>query len=99
MQTSNRILDDMAKVASGAVSAVTGLKGEAEGVLRRQLEKLLADMDLVTREEFDAVKAMAANARAAQEKLEARVAELEAQVAGAKPAKKAAAKKSAAKPE
>ena len=80
MQTSNRILDDMAKVASGAVSAVTGLKGDAEGVLRRQMEKLLADMDLVTREEFDAVKAMAAKARAEQEKLEARVADLEAQL-------------------
>lgn len=93
MQTSNRILDDLAKVASGAVSAVTGLKGDAEGVLRRQMEKLLADMDLVSREEFDAVKAMAANARAAQEKLQARVDELEAQLSGAKPAKKAAAKK------
>lgn len=90
MQTSNRILDDMAKVASGAVSAVTGLKGDAEGVLRRQVEKLLQDMDLVTREEFDAVKAMAAKARSEQEKLEARVAELEAQL---KAPKKASAKK------
>lgn len=93
MQTTNRILDDLAKVASGAVSAVTGLKGDAEGVLRRQMEKLLADMNLVSREEFDAVKAMAANARAAQEKLQARVDALEAQLHGTKPAKKAAAKK------
>ena len=93
MQTSNRILDDMAKMASGAVSAVTGLKGDAEGLLRRQMEQLLANMDLVTREEFDAVKAMAANARANQEKLEARVAALEAQLSTAKPAKKAPAKK------
>lgn len=95
MQTSNRILDDMAKVASGAVSAVTGLKGDAEGMLRRQMEKLLADMDLVTREEFEVVKAMAANARAEQEKLQARVAELEAQLTTKKPAKKAPAKKAA----
>lgn len=80
MQTSNRILDDMAKMASGAVSAVTGLKGDAEGILRRQMEKLLADMNLVSREEFDAVKAMAAKARSEQEKLEARVGELEAQL-------------------
>lgn len=80
MQTSNRILDDMAKMASGAVSAVTGLKGDAEGILRRQMEKLLADMNLVSREEFDAVKAMAAKARSEQEKLEARVIELEAQL-------------------
>ena len=78
MQTSNRILDDMAKVASGAVSAVTGVKGDADNFLRRHVEKLLNEMDLVTREEFDAVKAMAANARSEQEKLEARVAELEA---------------------
>ena len=89
MQTSNRILNDMAKVASGAVSAVTGLKDDAEGVLRRQVERLLADMDLVTRDEFEAVKALAANARAEQEKLEARVVTLEAQLK----AKKTAAKK------
>lgn len=93
MQTSNRILDDMAKVASGAVSAVTGLKGDGENFLRRHVEKLLGDMDLVTREEFDAVKAMASKARAEQEKLEARVAELEAQL---KAPKKAAPRKKAA---
>ncbi|MFC1673309.1 accessory factor UbiK family protein [Pseudomonadota bacterium] len=93
MQTSNRILDDMAKVASGAVSAVTGLKGDGENLLRRQMEKLLADMDLVTREEFDAVKAMAAKARAEQEKLEARVAELETQLKTKKPAARKATKK------
>ena len=80
MQTSNRILDDMAKVASGAVSAITGAKGDGEHFLKRQMEKLLSEMDLVTREEFDAVKALAANARAEQEKLETRVAELEAQL-------------------
>lgn len=99
MQTSNRILDDMARVASGAVSAVTGLKGDGENLLKRQMEKLLADMDLVTREEFEAVKAMAANARAEQEKLQARVSELEALIeaksAAKKPARKAAAKKDA----
>ena len=85
MQTSNRILDDMAKVASGAVSAVTGVKGDADNFLRRHVEKLLTEMDLVTREEFDAVKAMAANARAEQEKLEARVAEIEAKLQGCMP--------------
>jgi len=95
MQTSNRILDDMAKVASGAVSAVTGLKGDGENFLRRHVEKLLGDMNLVTREEFDAVKAMAAKARAEQEKLEARVAQLEAQLKA--PKKAAPRKKPAAK--
>ncbi|MBL4614014.1 MAG: accessory factor UbiK family protein [Magnetovibrio sp.] len=99
MQSSNRILDDMAKVASGAVSAVTGLKGDAEGMLRRQVEKLMCDMDLITREEFDAVKAMAAKARMEQEKLETRVAELEAQLTapGQDTTKPAARKKPAAK--
>ena len=97
MQTSNNILNDMAKVASGAVSAVTGLKGDAEGVLRRQIEHLLADMDLVTRDEFEAVKALAANARAEQEKLEARVVELEAQLKAKKPAAKKAPRKTTKK--
>ncbi len=80
MQTSNRILDDMAKVASGAVSAVTGLKGDSDNFLRRHVEKLLLEMDLVPREEFEAVKTMAAKARAEQEKLEARITELEAKL-------------------
>lgn len=97
MQTSNRILNDMAKVASGAVSAVTGLKGDAEGILRRQVERLLTDMDLVTRDEFEAVKALAANARAEQEKLQTRVDALEAQLKAKKPAAKAASKPPAKK--
>ncbi|OEJ67096.1 accessory factor UbiK family protein [Magnetovibrio blakemorei] len=84
MQTKNRILDDMAKVASGAVSAVTGLKGDADGMLRRHVEKLLGDMNLVTREEFDAVKAMAVKARTEQDKLNARIEALEAQLKTAK---------------
>ena len=90
MQTSNSLLNDMAKVASGAVSAVTGLKGDAENALRRQVERVLADLELVTRDEFDAVKTLAANARAEQEKLEVRVKKLEAQLKAKKaPAKKA----------
>lgn len=90
MQTSNSILNDMAKVASGAVSAVTGLKGDAEGMLHRQVERVLANLELVTRDEFEAVKALAVNARAEQEKLEIRVKKLEAQLKTKKtPAKKA----------
>jgi len=84
MQTKNRILDDMAKVASGAVSAVTGLKGDADGMVRRHVEKLLSDMNVVSREEFDAVKAMAAKARTEQDKLNARIEALEAQLKTAK---------------
>ncbi len=89
MQTTNRFLDDMAKVANSAVSTLTGIKGEIEAVVRQQMDRLLADMDLVPRDEFDAVKAMAAKARSEQEKLEKRVVKLEAALA-----KKAAPKTS-----
>ncbi len=77
MQTSNRLLDDLARVANGALGTAAGLKGEIEALVRDRLQRLLADMDLVSREEFDAVKAMAAKARTEQEALAARVAELE----------------------
>lgn len=92
MQTSNRLLDDIAKMANGAASAVTGVKGDIEGMARRRLEKLLVEQNLVARDEFEAVKAVAANARSAQEKLEKRVQELEAQLSGKKPAQKTAQK-------
>jgi len=80
MQTRNRVLDDMAKLANGAVGALAGAGREFEALIRAQIEKLLAGMDLVRRDEFDAVKAMAAKARAEQERLEARVAALEARL-------------------
>ena len=73
MQTDNRFLDDLAKVASGALGSVSGMK--------QQLERLLARMNLVPREEFDAMKAVAQAAREAQIKLEARVVALEARLA------------------
>jgi BMFP domain-containing protein YqiC len=97
MQTDNRILDDLARVAGGALGALTGLKTEFEALFRQQFERILNDMNLVSREEFEAVKAMAAKARGEQEALAARVAELEAKLGvAAKPARKAAAKKPAA---
>lgn len=100
MQTSNRILDDLARVANGAVSTLTGIKGELEAMIRHQLERILADRDTVPREEFEAVKAMAAKARAQQEKLEKRMAALEAKLSGEGPAKavKPRRAKPAAKP-
>ncbi len=98
MTTPNRFLDDMARVAGGAVSAVTGLKGDAQSALRRQMEHLLVDMDLISRDEFDAVKAMASRARAEQEKLETRVSELEAQLKTSKKATPKTARKPATKP-
>jgi len=77
MQTSNRVLDDLAKVAGGAVSALSGVKQELESQVRSVLEKIMADADMVAREEFDAIKAIAIKARRNQEKLELRVQELE----------------------
>jgi BMFP domain-containing protein YqiC len=80
VQSQNRFFDDLARVASGAAGALSGVRGEIEGRLRAQLERILAGMDLVSREEFEAVKAMAAKARAEQEDLQRRVSELEEQL-------------------
>ena len=85
MQTSNRFFDDLAKMASGAASTVVGVRQEIEASVRQRIERLVADFDLVRRDEFEAVKAMAANARAEQERLERRMAELEAKLAGRAP--------------
>src|SRR3546814_12215820 len=63
MQTDNRLLDDLARLATGAMGALQGAKGEVEQAVRQRLERALADMDLVSREEFETVKAMAAAAR------------------------------------
>lgn len=83
MQTQNRFFDDLARVATGALSALSGVRSEVEARLREQLENLLAGMDLVSRDEFEAVKAMAAKARSEQEDLTRRVVELEARLLAA----------------
>lgn len=77
MQTRNRVLDDIAKMAGGAASVMTGVKDEIEALARARFERLLGAMDLVTREEFDAVRAMAIKARTEQERLAARLDALE----------------------
>ena len=74
MQTSNRLFDDLARVASGAFNTLSGLREEIETRVRERVERMAADLDLVTREEFDAVRTMAAKARAGQEELAAKVA-------------------------
>jgi BMFP domain-containing protein YqiC len=84
MQVENRFLDDLARVANGALGALSGVRSEIEAMVKQRVERLLADMDLVTRDEFEAVKAVAAKARSEQENLEARVAALEAAMAKAK---------------
>lgn len=78
MQSQNRIFDDIARVAGGALGALSSLKDEIEAMIRDRMERFMVDGNFVRREEFDVVRAMAAEARAEQERLAARVAELEA---------------------
>lgn len=81
MQSQNRFFDDLARVAAGAMGTLSGVKSEVETRIREQLERVLAGMDLVSRDEFEAVKAMAAKARSEQEELQRRLAGLELQLA------------------
>ena len=83
MQTDHRLVDDLAKVASSAIGVFAGVKDEFEARLRQQFERVLDGMELVSREEFEAVKAMAAAARAENERLAKRLAALEAGAGGA----------------
>jgi BMFP domain-containing protein YqiC len=81
MQTDNRFFDDIARLFAGAAGNVASLRQEFETRMREQAERLLRGMDLVSREEFAAVEAMAAKARAEQVALERRIASLEARLA------------------
>ena len=81
MQTSNKLLDDLARVASGALGVAAGMRDEVESAMRQRFARVLGDMDLVTREEFEAVKAMAAKARTEEEALKLRIVKLEEQIA------------------
>ena len=80
-QTTNRIFDDFAKMMTDAAGAAEGMKREAETVMKGQAERLLRGMDVVAREDFEAVKAMAQKAREENESLAMRVAALEAALA------------------
>lgn len=80
-QTSNPILDELARMMTDAAGAAQGVKREVEQLMRSQGEKLLREMDVVSREEFEAVKAMAAKARNDAEDLKARLAAVEAKLA------------------
>ena len=88
MQTNNRFFDDLARVASGAASTLAGVRQELDAMVRQRFERLISDMDLVTRDEFEAVKATAANARAEQEALAKRLAALEEALAAVESSKR-----------
>ena len=81
MQSDNRILSDMARVASGAFAAAAAARDELEQIVQHRLERFLQDRGWVTREEFDAVRDMAIKARTGQEELARRLDELEAEIA------------------
>jgi BMFP domain-containing protein YqiC len=81
MQSQNPFFDDLARVASGAMGALSGLRAEMEAMIRQQMERFTSGLDLVPREEFEVVRAMAIKARTEQEALQARVDALETQLA------------------
>ena len=80
-QSSNRFLDELAKLMTDAAGAAQGMRREVETLMRAQGERLLRDLDVVQREEFEAVKEMAARAREENERLAQRLAELEREIA------------------
>lgn len=79
-QTSNRIFDDIAKLMTDAAGMAQGVRREVETVVRAQLERLIRDMDVVSREEFEAVREMAVLAREENDRLAKRLGELEARL-------------------
>jgi BMFP domain-containing protein YqiC len=79
-QTTNRFFDEIARLMNDAAGAAQGVKREVETVMRSQAERILRDLDLVKREEFEAVKDMARLAREENETLKARIAALERKV-------------------
>jgi BMFP domain-containing protein YqiC len=97
-QTSNRIFDEFARLMTDAASVAQGVRREAETVFRTQMERFVADLDLVKREEFDVVREMASKARAENERLAARVAELEAKLGIAGPSPEPKTKRAPKKP-
>lgn len=80
-QTTNRFFDELARLMTDAAGAAQGMRRELETIMKAQGERVLREMDVVRREEFEVVKAMAARARDDNERLEGRVAALERELA------------------
>lgn len=81
-QTNNRLLDELAKLLTDAAGAAQGVQREATNLFKAQGERIVREMDLVSREEFEAVKAMAQKAREENDTLSARLAALESRLRG-----------------
>lgn len=86
VQTSNRIFDEMAKLMNDAAGAAQGVRREVDTVFRHQAERILRDLDVVRRDEFEAVQEMARLAREENEALKARLEALEARLPMVTPA-------------
>ncbi len=78
MQTRNKILDDLSQLMTNAMGVAQGARGEAENAMKSWIDRWLAERDFVTREEFEAVRAMAIKAREENQALQARIEALEA---------------------
>lgn len=97
MQSENRMFDDLVKMVNGVAGTMAGMGREAESSMRERMREWMAGNDFVGRDEFEAVKAMAAEAREENEILKARIAALEAKVAGPASGTKRTSKPAAAK--
>jgi BMFP domain-containing protein YqiC len=84
-QTQSRFFDDLSRLMTDAAGLADGARREAQTFARTQMERMMASMDMVSREDFEAVKEMAARARDENEKLAQRIAALEARLAEPKP--------------
>ena len=83
-QTTGRVFDEIARLMTDAAGAMQGARGEIDGAMRSRAEKILRDLDIVQRDEFEAVKAMAAKARDENDELRAQIEELRAQISALK---------------
>jgi BMFP domain-containing protein YqiC len=82
--TSSRFFDELAKLMTNAAGAAQGVRREIDVLVQGQVERVLNNLDIVKREDFEAVKAMAQKAREENDALAVRIAELEARLAGTK---------------
>ena len=98
MQSENRLFDDFVKVMNGAAGTLAGMTREAEGAFRERMRDWVGGLDMVSRDEFEAVKAMAAAARDENDALKLRLAALEAKLEGSGAAAAGAAPKRSPRP-
>lgn len=97
-QTTGRLFDELAKVLTNAAGAAQGMREEVETMLRTQAERILNDLDVVQREEFEAVQEMATKAREENERLSERITDLEAELEAVKTKPKRTTSKARSKP-